>query len=58
MERAALKVFAGMGLFIAILIAAAVIVRKRTGVGWSQEEAVRMADEGREGQQEQPMSRP
>jgi hypothetical protein len=45
MEQAALKVFALMGIFIAILIAAAVIVRKRTGATWSQEEALRMADE-------------
>jgi hypothetical protein len=56
MEQAALKVFAVMGIFIAILIAAAVVVRKRTNAGWSQEEALRMADERREGQQ-QPKSR-
>lgn len=57
MERAALRVFAVMGLLIAVLIAAAVVVRKRTRVKWSQEEAVQMADEGGEGRLEQPMSR-
>ena len=51
MERAAIKVFAVMGIFFAIAIAAAVVVRERTGASWSQEEALRMAGEGREGQQ-------
>ena len=50
MEQAALKVFAVMGILIAILIGAAVVVRKRTGASWPQEEALRMADEGRAGQ--------
>jgi hypothetical protein len=51
MEQAALKVFALMGIFIAILIVAAVVVRKRTSATWSQEEALRMAGER---QDEQP----
>lgn len=56
MERAALKVFAAMGIFIAIAIAAAVVVRKRTGASWSREEALRMTDERRGGRR-QPESR-
>lgn len=52
MERAALHVFALMGIFIIILIAAAMVVRKRTSASWSQGEALRMADESREGQQQ------
>jgi flagellar biogenesis protein FliO len=55
MEQAAIKVFAVMGILIAIVIAAAVVVRKRTGVRWSQDEALRMAGERREAQQ-QPKS--
>lgn len=55
MERAALKVFAVMSILIAILIAAAVVVRKRTGASWSQEEALRMADERHK--EQQPESR-
>lgn len=49
MERAALRVFAMMGIFIAIVIAAAIVLRKRTGASWSQEEALKMAGERREG---------
>lgn len=56
LEHASLRVFAAMGVLIVILIASAVVVRKRTGVTWSQEEALRAADEGREGKQ-QPKSR-
>ena len=56
LEGAALKVFAAMGVFIAIAIAAAVVVRKRTGASWSREEALRMADERRGGRR-QPESR-
>lgn len=51
MERAALEVFAVMGLIIAVAIAAAVVIRKRTGVSWSVEEAMKMAGERQEGQQ-------
>jgi len=51
MEQAALKVFAMMGILIAILIGAAVVVRRRTGASWPQEEALRMANEGHAGQQ-------
>jgi uncharacterized membrane protein len=50
-EQAALKVFAVLGIFIAILIAAAVVVRRRTSAVWPQAEALKMADERREGQQ-------
>lgn len=50
MERAALKVFAVMGVLIAILIAAAVFVRRRTGASWPQEEALKMAGKGYEGE--------
>jgi hypothetical protein len=56
MEQAALKVFAAMGVLIAIVIAAAVVVRKRTSASWSQEEALRMAGERREVPQQQPKS--
>ncbi|HYG80272.1 MAG TPA: hypothetical protein VD861_07795 [Pyrinomonadaceae bacterium] len=49
MERAALKVFAAVGVLILLLIVAAVFVRKRTGASWSREEALKMAGEGREG---------
>jgi cytochrome bd-type quinol oxidase subunit 2 len=56
MEWAALRVFAVLGIFIAILIAAAVVVRTRTSASWSQEEALRMIDERREEQQQQPKS--
>lgn len=55
MERAALKVFAVMSILIAILIATAVVVRKRTGASWSQEEALRMADDRHK--EQQPESR-
>ena len=45
MEQAALRVFALMGIFIAILIAAAVVIRKRTSATWSQDEALKMTGE-------------
>jgi hypothetical protein len=45
LERAAIAVFAVMGLLIAVAIAAAVVVRKRTGARWSAEEALKMAGE-------------
>jgi hypothetical protein len=51
-EQAALRVFVVMFVFIAILIAAAIVVRKRTGASWSQEEALEMADERRENQRQ------
>ncbi|HEX6622773.1 MAG TPA: hypothetical protein VF064_03620 [Pyrinomonadaceae bacterium] len=57
MERAALKVFAAMGVFVALLIGAAVVVRKRTGASWPQEEALRMAGERRGGRRQQRGSR-
>ena len=56
MGRAALKVFAVLGILIAILIVAAVVVRKRTNASWSQEDALKMTGERRERQQ-QPESR-
>lgn len=52
MERAAIKVFAVMGIFTAIVIAAAVVVRKKTGVSWSRDEALKMAGETRERQRQ------
>lgn len=55
MEQAALKVFAVMGIFIAIIIAAAVVLRRRTSASWTQEDAFKLAGEKREGQQ--PKSR-
>ena len=51
MERAAVEVFALMGVLIAVAIAAAVVVRRRTGASWSDEEALKMAGEGRERRQ-------
>ena len=51
MGRAAVEVFAVMGMLIAVVIAAAVAVRKRTGARWSDEEALKMAGERRKGQQ-------
>jgi cytochrome bd-type quinol oxidase subunit 1 len=48
MERAAIKVFALMGILIAIVIAAAVVVRKRTRASWSQAETLQMTGERRE----------
>jgi predicted permease len=50
MEQAALRVFAAMGILIAILIGAAVVVRKRTGASWPPEEALQMGHKRREGQ--------
>jgi uncharacterized membrane protein len=50
MEQAAVEVFAVMGILIAIVIAAAVVVRKRTGASWSVEEALKMAGKRQEGQ--------
>ena len=47
MERAALKVFAVAGVLIGGVIAAAVVVRKRTRASWPQEEAFGAADERR-----------
>ena len=55
MERAAVEVFAVMGILIAVAIAAAVVVCKRTGASWSVEESLKMAGERQEGQQ--PRSR-
>jgi hypothetical protein len=49
LERAAFEIFVVMGLLIAIVITAAIIVRKRTGATWSNEEALRMAGERQEG---------
>ena len=51
MERAVVEVFAVMSLLIAVAIAAAVVVRKRTGASWSVEEALKMAGERKEVQQ-------
>ena len=48
METAAIKVFALAGVFIAVVIGAAIIVRKRTGARWSHEEALKMAGESPE----------
>lgn len=56
MEQAAIKVFAAMGILIAIVIAGAVVVRKRTAASWSEEEALRMAGQRHEVRQ-QPKSR-
>lgn len=47
-ERAALKVFALMGVLIAALIIAAVVVRRRTAATWSHDEALRTAGQRRE----------
>jgi heme O synthase-like polyprenyltransferase len=44
LERAAIKVFAAMGVLIALLITAAVIVGKKTKARWTVEEALEMAD--------------
>ncbi|HWT03061.1 MAG TPA: hypothetical protein VN256_22615 [Pyrinomonadaceae bacterium] len=52
MERAAIKVFAAMGVLILILIAAAVFIRKRTRASWSQEETLKMA--GKSFEEERP----
>src|SRR3712207_954847 len=50
LESAALRVFAAAGLLIAVLVAAAVVVRKRTGAKWSDADALRAAGEAeREG---------
>ena len=57
MERAALRVFAAMGILIAVVITAAVVVRKRTGASWPQEEALRVADDGRAGGGQPPQGR-
>jgi uncharacterized membrane protein len=52
MERAALRVFAVLGILIAALIAAAVVFRKRTRARWAPGEVIQMDDEKRErGQQ-------
>lgn len=51
MERAAVEVFAVMGVLIAVVIAVAVVVRKRTGASWSVSEALKMAGKRQEGQQ-------
>ena len=48
LENAALKVFAAMGVLIAILITVAVLVRKRTGAAWTTQEALEMAGERRQ----------
>ena len=44
LERAAIKVFAAMGVLIALLMVAAVIVGKKTKARWTVEEALEMAD--------------
>jgi hypothetical protein len=50
LEAAALKVFAAAGALVAVLIALAVVVRKRTGARWATEEALETAGErGRDG---------
>jgi hypothetical protein len=51
MERAAVEVFAVMGVLIGVVIGAAVVVRRRAGASWSVEEALKMAGERREGRQ-------
>ena len=51
MERAAVEVFAVMGTLIAVAVAAAVVVRRRTGARWSDEEALKMAGERQERRQ-------
>ena len=51
MERAAVEVFALMGILIAVVIAAAVVIRRRTDASWPVEEALEMAGER---QEEQP----
>jgi hypothetical protein len=43
LERAAIRVFAAMGVLIAIIITAAVIVGKKTKAKWSVEEALETA---------------
>ncbi len=47
LERAALRVFAAMGLLIVVCVAAALVVRRKTGASWTEEEALRMAGERR-----------
>jgi len=43
LERAALKVFAAMGVLCAILTSVAVVIRRKTGARWTTEEAVQLA---------------
>jgi len=48
MGRAAIEVFALMGILVAVVIAAAVVIRRRTDASWSVEEALEMAGERQE----------
>ncbi len=43
MERAALEVFAAMGVLISGAIACAIVIRKKTGATWSDEDALEAA---------------
>lgn len=52
MERAALRVFAALGILIAAVIAAAVVFRKRTRARWVPGEVIQMDDEKRERSQQ------
>jgi hypothetical protein len=55
LERAAIQVFAAFGILIAVMIAAAVVVRKRTGANWPNEEAFKLV--GRQSEEQHPKER-
>jgi ABC-type thiamin/hydroxymethylpyrimidine transport system permease subunit len=43
MERAALEILAAMGMLIMVAIVCAMIIRKKTGARWSDEDALKAA---------------
>ncbi len=43
MERAALEVFAAMGVLLGGAMACAIVIRKKTGASWSDEDALKAA---------------
>jgi hypothetical protein len=43
MERAALELLTGMGVLIIVALACAIVIRKKTGSYWSDEEARKAA---------------